>query len=110
MIRNGETGFLVEDIAEADLDTLQSLVDKSLLRRRGDRFVMLETIREFATERLDGSGEAEALSGRHTRFYTALAQEGEPHLWRDDIEWLDRLESEHDNLRKQLYFCRKLLL
>ena len=42
-----------EAICEADLDLLESLVDKSLLRRRGDgRFVMLETIREFAAERL----------------------------------------------------------
>ena len=46
---------------EADLDTLQSLVDKSLLRFSEDRYWMLETIREYAGERLEADGRAEAL-------------------------------------------------
>jgi predicted ATPase len=50
-----------EEVAGADLDVLQSLVQKSLVRRTGDRFWMLETIREFAAERLADSGEADEM-------------------------------------------------
>jgi predicted ATPase/class 3 adenylate cyclase len=88
-----------EEVAEADLDTLQSLVDKSLLRHTEERFWMLETIREFASERLEAAGEAEDLQRRHAEHYLALAEEAEPHLRGSPKEWLDRLEQEHDNLR-----------
>ncbi|HEX9599772.1 MAG TPA: adenylate/guanylate cyclase domain-containing protein [Gaiellaceae bacterium] len=88
-----------EEIAEADLDTLQSLVDKSLVRHTEDRFWMLETIREYATERLEESGEAEELQRRHAGHFLALAEEAEPHLPAYRREWLDRLDAEHDNLR-----------
>jgi predicted ATPase len=87
-----------EEVAEADLDTLQSLVDKSLVRHTQDRFWMLETIREYAAERLQESGEAE-LRRRHAEHFLALAEEAEPHLPADRREWLDRLDREHDNLR-----------
>src|SRR5439155_22821894 len=50
-----------ERVAEVDLDTLQSLVDKSLLRHGDERFWLLETIHEYAAERLDESGEADEL-------------------------------------------------
>jgi predicted ATPase/class 3 adenylate cyclase len=91
-----------EDVTEADLDTLQSLVDKSLLRHTEERFWMLETIREYAAERLEESGEAEELRRRHSEYFLSLAEEAEPKLWRDSREWLDRLEGEHDNLRAAL--------
>jgi predicted ATPase len=92
-----------EQIADADLDPLQSLVDKSLLRHGEERFWMLETIREFATERLEASGEATELRRRHADFFLLLAEEAEPHL-RDDGRdaWADRLEGDHDNLRAAL--------
>jgi predicted ATPase/class 3 adenylate cyclase len=95
-----------ENVAGADPDTLQSILDKSLLRRReselGPRYWMLETIREYATERLDESGEADQLRSRHAAYLVELAEEAEPQLRRDSREWVDRLEHEHDNLRLAL--------
>jgi predicted ATPase/class 3 adenylate cyclase len=92
-----------EAVCDADLDTLQSLVDKSLVRvREGGRFWMLETIREYAAERLEESGEAEAFRRRHAEHFLALAEQAEPHLRGDPKEWVDRLEPEHDNLRAAL--------
>jgi len=60
---------------------------------------MLETIREYAAERLEASGEAADLRRRHAEFFLALAEEAEPHLRGSPKEWLDCLEAEHDNLR-----------
>jgi predicted ATPase/class 3 adenylate cyclase len=92
-----------EEVAQADLDTMQSLVDKSLLRRGDGRFWMLETIREFAIERLESSGEVEELRRRHAEYFLALAEEAEQSiLGMAPAEWLDRLERDHDNLRAAL--------
>ena len=92
-----------EAICDADLDTLESLVDKSLVRiREGDRFWMLETIREYAAERLEDSGEAEKLQRRHAEHFLALGEEAELHLRVYSGEWIERLEQEHDNLRAAL--------
>ena len=99
VFRGGCTLEAAEAIVDADLDTLESLVAKSLVRIRGDRFWMLETIREFAVERLETSGQAGALRERHAHHFLALAEEAEPHLRGDPAAWLDRLEVEHDNLR-----------
>jgi predicted ATPase/class 3 adenylate cyclase len=98
----GFTLEVAEAVAGADLDTLQSLVDKSLVRPTGERFWMLETIREFAVERLDDSDEADKLRRRHAEHFLALAEEAEPHLRQASGEWLDRLEAEHDNIRAAL--------
>jgi predicted ATPase len=63
-----------EVVARADLDALQSLVDKSLLRRTEEgRFFMPETIREFAVERLSESGDAETSYARHAEFFVNRA-------------------------------------
>ena len=100
-----------EHVAEADLDTLQSLVDKSLSRHTEERFWMLETIREYATERLEKSGESSDLRRRHANHFLALAEMAEPSLLKLEVgedsrraggEWLDRLERELDNLRGAL--------
>lgn len=110
----GCTYDTAEHIADADPDTLQSLLDKSLLRKRDDptgkpRYWMLETIREYATEQLDTSGEDSDLHTRHAQYYLALAEEADPRLRAVALrgpdgsrEWLNRLESEHDNLRAAL--------
>jgi predicted ATPase len=104
--RGGCTLEAAEEVAGAELDTLQSLVDKSLVRHTGERFWMLETIREFALERLEASGEAGEMRRRHAEHFLALAEETEPHM-EDEVlggigGWLDRLDRELDNFRSAL--------
>jgi predicted ATPase/class 3 adenylate cyclase len=89
-------------VAGADLDTLQSLVEKSLVRHTDDRFWMYETIREFALERLEASGEADEIRRRHAGYFLALAEEAVPYIREEDDTWLDRLEPDHDNVRAAL--------
>jgi len=92
-----------EEIVAADLDTVQSLVDKSLLRHAGQRFWMLETLREFASERLSASAAAPELQRRHAGFFLALAEAAEPGLRASEPEELmDRLAEDHENLRSAL--------
>jgi predicted ATPase/class 3 adenylate cyclase len=99
--------------AEGDLPTdvfegASSLLDKSLLRQEegaaGEpRFVMLETIHEFANVKLEESGEVEAVRWAHAEYFLALAEEAEPMLWgAEDAAWLNRLEQEHNNMRAAL--------
>ena len=83
----GATFEAVETITDAGPDSVQSLLQKSLLRRSGDRLVMLETIRQYAAERLAEMGQATAIRDRHARHYLAVAESvhlsdhapGEPH-------------------------------
>jgi hypothetical protein len=64
------------------------------------RFLMLETIREYALERLEVSGEAEAIRQRHAIFFLALAEAAAPQFYGpEQVAWLNRIESEHDNMR-----------
>ena len=64
-----------EEVCGADIKTLQSLVEKSLLRFSDERYWMLETIREYARERLDEAGETDALARRHADYHLALLEE-----------------------------------
>jgi predicted ATPase len=98
----GATLLAAEQVAGADLDTLASLVEKSIVRRTDDRYWMYETIREFALERLEASGEVYEIRRRHAEHVLELVEEAEPHLRYEDDEWLDRLEAEHDNVRAAL--------
>jgi predicted ATPase/class 3 adenylate cyclase len=109
----GRTLEAIETICDPEgeldtLDVLESLIEKSLLRQEegpgGEpRFVMLETIHEFAREKLGESGEAEVVRSRHAEHFLALAEEAEPELkGARQLEWLDRLEEEHDNIRAAL--------
>ena len=90
------------------LDGVELRVAKSLLRQSESstgepRFWMPETIREYGLERLEMSGEAEMLRHSHADYYVALAEEGEKGITGPGIvEWLDRLEAEHDNLQAVL--------
>ena len=91
-------------------DLLTCLVDKSLIvteqRERATRYRLLETVREYARDRLRASGEEDICQRRHLAFFTEMAEEAEPHLSdADQPAWLERLEIEHDNLRSALTWC-----
>jgi len=100
----GFTLAAAEATAAADLDTLQGLVERSLVRRSpSGRFGLLETIREFARERLDSHPGAERLKEAHARFYLALAEAAAPELkTARQLERLEELELEHPNIREAL--------
>jgi predicted ATPase len=90
-----------EEVVEAELDVLEGLVQKSLVRQTRERFWMLETIREYARERLEESGESESMRRRHAEWFLALAEEAEPHLDRaEQVEWLTRLDEDAANIRE----------
>jgi predicted ATPase/class 3 adenylate cyclase len=103
----GATVDSVEAVCDADLDTLASLLDKSLLRRRTgrlgeERFWMLETIRQFGAERLDESGSAEDIHLRHARRMLEIALSA--NLSEDDDEpfELSIALAERDDIRAAL--------
>jgi predicted ATPase/DNA-binding SARP family transcriptional activator len=106
-------GFTLEDaegVCGADLDSLASLVAQSLLASRSGadgehRFSMLETIREFAAERLEEAGAADDVAHAHCARYLALAEEAAPRLFFDHA-LLARLDEEHANLRAALAWAR----
>jgi predicted ATPase len=90
-----------EEVADAELDVLEALVQKSLVRHSGERFWMLETIRDFALERLEEQEDGESLRRRHAEWFVAFAERAEPHLdGTEQAEWLGRLEEDVVNLRE----------
>ena len=101
VFRGGCTLEAAEEVCGADLDTLQSLVEKSLLRFTNERYWMLETIREYASERLEDSGEAEELRRQRGDYFLAFAEEAFE-VTGSRRPWWDRLEADHDNLRTVL--------
>ncbi|HSL47057.1 MAG TPA: tetratricopeptide repeat protein [Anaerolineales bacterium] len=90
------------------LDLLTHLVDKSLVAVDREhiyepRYYLLETIRQYAREKLAESGEGERIRGRHLDYFLKLAQRAEPELYgAGQIEWSQKLEDEHENLRAAL--------
>jgi predicted ATPase/DNA-binding SARP family transcriptional activator len=104
----GASVAAAERVTGADLDALEGLVDKHLLQRRHDaagetRLLMLETIREYARERLDTDAAAADFHDRHSRHYFALVETAEPALsTAAEGEWLPRLDADLDNLRAAL--------
>jgi tetratricopeptide (TPR) repeat protein len=97
----------VEEIGLDVLDGLGALVEQSLLQRvdagADARFLMLQTIREFALEQLASSGEGEEIRRRHATAFLDLAERGAPKLTGPDQRaWLDRLAREHENLRASI--------
>ncbi|MFN2471280.1 MAG: BTAD domain-containing putative transcriptional regulator [Gaiellaceae bacterium] len=107
----------VESVCEAPLETLETLLAHSLLQRetaRGGepRLRMLETVRAYARERLEESGEAERLRERHAAYFLELAETLGAALWApvqgpERGGRLDRLEAEHDNLRAALAWAER---
>jgi non-specific serine/threonine protein kinase len=103
-----------EDTDERSLvETLHALIGKSLVRTEtpptGERrLLMLETIREYAVERLEASGEAKRVQQRHAEYFLALGEEAAlEQRGRQQRAWLQRLEREHDNLRAALVWSQK---
>jgi predicted ATPase/class 3 adenylate cyclase len=104
----GFTLLAAEQVCDADLDTLASLVEKSLVKQGEDRFEMLETIREYALERLEESAELGQLRRRHAEFFLEFAVRQQSEVERQVSESLVRLESEHDNFRAALHSAREV--
>lgn len=101
----GNTG---NDLGAEIFDVVSSLVDKSLIQQRQQgmdeaRFRMLETIREYALERLKQSGEEAATKRAHAAYCLVLAEEGNPDLTESErAAWLTRCDAEHDDFRAAL--------
>jgi predicted ATPase/class 3 adenylate cyclase len=96
----GFTLDAAETICDATLDTLQGLVEKSLIRRDDERFSMLETIREFAAERL---GAVDEVRRRHAEYFIRLAEESEgKHHGPAQEQLRRRFRTEWDNIRAAL--------
>src|SRR5215472_15006510 len=98
-------------LGPAVLDLLGRLLDKSLIIA-GDatgasgRYLMLETVRQFALERLVASREAERLRERHARYFFELADNWPPVGSAAEAAWLVLIESDEDNLRQALSWLR----
>jgi non-specific serine/threonine protein kinase len=89
------------------LDLLTHLVDKSLVaveeEKEEARYRLPETIRQYARDKLFESGEAEQVRDRHLAFFLQFAETAEPKLRSaEQLEWLERVETEHDNIRTAL--------
>jgi predicted ATPase/DNA-binding XRE family transcriptional regulator len=100
-----ETVGAAGDVSTEDaLELLGRLVEQSLVTAEpdgdGTRYGMLEPVRQYASEKLEESGESGTVSRSHAAFFLTLAEQAYPGLRgpRQD-EWLDRLERENDNLR-----------
>jgi tetratricopeptide (TPR) repeat protein len=94
------------------LDGLQALLDHSLIQKETrsggtTRFNMLETIGEYTRERLEASGEAEAVRRQHAAYFVALLEAGTPTEWRRrQPAWRDHMETELDNLRAAMTWAQ----
>jgi predicted ATPase/class 3 adenylate cyclase len=95
-----------ELVCDTSLDIIASLVDKSLVRRQGDRLGMLATIRAFAVEKLAASVFADDIGARHAAHFEALVYDAGAQRASDEKTALDRLEADHDNVRAALDWLR----
>jgi predicted ATPase len=96
----GCTVVCAEEVVEADIDVLESLVDKSLVVHSGERFWMLETIRDYALECLGASGEEDAVRRRHLAWFVSLVQKSDAELYGPQQRDVGReMEMEFANVR-----------
>jgi predicted ATPase/class 3 adenylate cyclase len=102
IFRGGCTVEAAEEICDADIETLHSLIDKSLLRRVGERFSMLETLREYGAEQLEQEGEAQVVAERHARYFVDLTEEVGRGAPDEDANRGRGLRDDLDNLRSAL--------
>ena len=107
VFRGGCSLESAEAVVEAGIDDLQSLVNKSLVLHAEERFWMLETIHEFAAERLEESAGAGEVKRRHADHFLALAETAEDHLVGPRPgTWIATLEQEHENVRAALDYLQ----
>ena len=105
-----EAGEAVSDerLGGNTIDTLGELVEHSLVRflpvsSGGDRYGMLETLREYAAERLGQAADSEVVREKHARWLVSYAREAQEHFrGPNGTTWLDQVEQEHDNIRTAL--------
>jgi predicted ATPase/class 3 adenylate cyclase/Tfp pilus assembly protein PilF len=98
-----------ESVTKTDLDEIAKLIDWSLVKPIGEgRFFMLETIREYALERLEEGGELGELRRKHLDYFLGLAEREQDDAERGTSASLERLESDHGNLRAALQSAREL--
>jgi excisionase family DNA binding protein len=96
------------ELTESVLDSLGILITSSLIERRDDpsgepRFILLETVREFALEQLIAAGKEDATRAAHAGFYLAMMEQTESQLWASANKTvLDEIEIENDNMRAAL--------
>lgn len=119
VFNGGFTLQMVEEICpdervpvENAASLLSGLVDKSLVAPAvgtGRRYRLLETIRDYARDRLRDGGAEGSLERRHANWFAALAEEAAEHAeGPEQLGWLDRLESERDNLQAALDWARRM--
>ena len=104
VFRAGFTLAAAEKVAEADLETIAALLDKSLIRQpSAARFDLHELLRQFAAEKLKECCEETTTQQRHLDYFLALAEKAASHLRSaEQAQWLDQLAIEQDNLRTAL--------
>jgi len=93
-------------------DGLEALLNKSLISKKDDRegephFTMLETLREYALEKLESSGEAEKIRAKHAEYFAAFAEQAEPSLKTNSgsiLVWTNRIQQTFDNLRAAFHW------
>jgi predicted ATPase/class 3 adenylate cyclase len=98
----GCTLVAAQNVAGADLDSLQSLLDKSLLRFTGSRYWMLESLREYASDRLEEAGEAEDMRARHAAFFSEMIESAGLSLEPEGEQEYASITAELDNIRAAL--------
>jgi predicted ATPase/class 3 adenylate cyclase len=108
----GSTYEALEEVCGADPDTLQSLLDKSLVRRGASelrsRYWMLETIREYAVECLSESGDLAGAAARHARYYEQLVEAlADTRVGENAVSALERLDQDAQNLRAAVIWLRE---
>jgi len=88
------------------LDALSALVDNSLVItdeiNNETRYQLLETVRQYAFEKLEASGESQSTQDRHLDYFVKFAEEGFPHVWAGQTGWVDRFEADYANLRSAM--------
>lgn len=101
---NSKTSLILGDDS---LNLLEHLINKSMVLKEEKgletRYRMLETIRQYASEKLMDANEGDVLRDRHLEYFINLAETAAPHLIRpEQLEWLAQLDSDYENLRLAL--------